>query len=467
MLASRSIRSRVLNDEPAAPRPYGKEATMTPPEDTPAAAPTAATPPLTTDPVAEPTPTQLFRQSVTRPRGFILYVAFAIIGAGAAQMSLALLTLTLKADQLDATGATTIISTSSGVAGVFTLVALPIVGTLSDRSRSRLGRRRPYLLGGALSFAIGGVLVVVAPSVPVLVVAHLLVTLGFVTANVTITALVTDQLAGDRRGPVIAIISMGTPIGGLVGTAVSIPFGAALVPLVGIPTAIAVVGMVLLALTVRDPRWEFPLAPFDLRAALGVFWINPLRYPDYAWVFASRMLVFSGVAALNGFQAIFLLQHLHVEKATLGTTITLTVLVNASITMLVTPFIGRLSDKLGVRKPFVAVAALVLAGGLIFASQAQTIGIYLVACGVVGLGQGVYFAVELALATQVLPDPENPAGAIGILKIADNLPVSIVAAIAPALLAIGGGHNFVALFVAGAIAAVVGGLAITFIRGTK
>lgn len=429
---------------------------------------TAPDPLLTAETAAEPTSVQLHRQAARPPRGLIFYVAFAIIGAGAAQMSLALLTLTLKANALGSDEATTIISISSGIAGVFTLVSLPAIGTLSDRTRSRFGRRRPYLVLGAASFAAGGLLLILASDVPMLVAAHLLVTLGFVTAHVTITALVTDLLPDGRRGPIIAFISMSTALGGLLGTAVSIPFGDDLHANIGIPTLLAVVGMLLLAIRVRDPRWVFPLPSFDLRSAIQIYWVNPLRFPDFAWVFASRMLVFSGVAALNAYQAVFLLMSMDIAEQRLGTMITLTVLVNAGVTMLVTPYIGRLSDRIGVRKPFIIVAAIVLAGGLVFASQARDIPTYLVACGIVGLGQGVYFAVELALATQVLPDPDNPAGAIGILKIADNLPVTIVATVAPLILAIGGaGQNFSALFIAGAISAVLGGLVITFIRGAR
>ncbi len=92
------------------------------------------------------------------------------------------------------------------------------------------------------------------------------------------------------------------------------------------------------------------------------------------------------------------------------------------------------------------------------------------ACGVVAVGQGVYFAVELALATRVLPDPDNPAKDLAIIKVADNLPVSIVAAVAPTLLAIGAGAagpNFAALFIAGAISAILGGLVILFVRGAR
>ncbi|MCI2238747.1 MFS transporter [Paenibacillus sp. TRM 82003] len=401
------------------------------------------------------------------PRGFVPLLVLAAVGAGAAQMSAALLTLTLKATELDAAGAATIISLSSGIAGIFTLVALPTVGALSDRSRSRFGRRRPYLVAGAASFALGSTLLVTAPNVPVFVLAHLLITLGFIAAGVTTTALLADRLPAERRGPAAAFLSLSTAMGALLGMAVAQPFGADLRPIVGIPTALAVVAMLALAAVLREQRSTQARTPLRLGEVVGIFWVNPLRFPDFALVFTSRLLVFCGVAALNGFQALYLLQHLHLEPAQLGGAILLTVVVNCGLSLLVAPAIGKLSDRLGVRRPFILVAALVLAAGLVVASVATSFPAYLVGCAVIALGQGVYFAVELALATQVLPDPENPAKDLALIKVADNLPVTLVAAAAPALLAIGDGQNYSALFIAGALCAIVGGLLIQFIRGAR
>ncbi|MGY4859597.1 MFS transporter [Cryobacterium sp. AP23] len=421
--------------------------------------------------LTELTPTALLRAQMHQSRGFVFFLVFATIGAGAAQMSAVLLTLTLKATELNADGAATIISISSGIVGLITLVALPVLGSMSDRSRSRFGRRRPFLVAAAVFFIVGGFLLVTATSVPLFVLAHAVINLGFIATVVTATALLADQIPANKRGPASAFVSLGTPMGALLGTVIALPFGADLVPLIGIPTAIAVIAVLLLAVVLRDPQFEQRRARRSLGELLSVFWVNPLKFPSFAWVFTSRMLVFSGVAALNGFQAIYLLQSVGLAPAELGGAILLTVVVNTGISLAVAPAIGRLSDRLDVRKPFIVAAAVILGVGLVLASMAPSFGWYLAAAGVVALGQGVYFAVELALATSVVPDPDNPAKDLAIFKIADNLPVSFVSAAAPFLLAIGvgtsGGQNFAALFITGAVAAIVGGLSILFVRGAR
>lgn len=81
-------------------------------------------------------------------RGFLAALGLASIGAGMASLVPAVLTLSLKAAQIDAANATTVLSVAVGIASVFSLLAFPAIGRLSDRTTSRLGRRRPFLLLG-------------------------------------------------------------------------------------------------------------------------------------------------------------------------------------------------------------------------------------------------------------------------------------------------------------------------------
>ena len=70
-----------------------------------------------------------------------------------------------------------------------------------------------------------------------------------------------------------------------------------------------------------------------------------------------------------------------------------------------------------------------------------------------GLGFGLYIAVDLALVADVLPDPASAAKDLGVMNIAGALPSSVAPAVAPAILAVGGGSYGVLYAVAGACAA--------------
>jgi hypothetical protein len=78
-------------------------------------------------------------------------------------------------------------------------------------------------------------------------------------------------------------------------------------------------------------------------------------------------------------------------------------------------------------------------------------------------------AVDLAPATDVLPDENDAAKDMGVLNIANALPQSLVPIMAAPIPAIGSASstNYRLLFLVGAVVALVGSLLVHFVRGTK
>ena len=405
-------------------------------------------------------------------RGFLPLLGAGAVGGAVALMTPALLTASLKANAISPEGGTTVLSVVTGAQGLFVLLAFPVLGRLSDRTRSRLGRRRPYLLLGALAILLGAALMVLARDTATLVLSGLVTTLGTGAVVMAVTAVVADQVPADRRGPASALVSLSTGLGALVGTGLGQLLHSSLTAQILVPAGVGALGVLALALALRDPQpADAGREPLDLRSAFGTFWVNPLRHPDFGLAWTSRLLVFCGVGALNAYQVFYLLMGLHVGEAAIAASVLATVLVVNGVSLVLAPLAAKLSDRLGRRKPFVGASAAVLALGLVLVTRVDTFGQYLLAVAVVAVGQGIYFAVDLALVTQVLPDPDNPAKDIGIMNLANNLPTFIVSAAAPALLAIGASaevpKNFDALFVAGAAASLLGALLVLPIRKVR
>jgi MFS family permease len=78
----------------------------------------------------------------------------------------------------------------------------------------------------------------------------------------------------------------------------------------------------------------------------------------------------------------------------------------------------------------------------------------------------MYMAVDLALVADVLPDKANTAKDLGVLNIAGALPFSVAPAIAPFILAIGGG-GYGALYAVAGVCAIVGAFAILPVKGVR
>ena len=129
---------------------------------------------------------------------------------------------------------------------------------------------------------------------------------------------------------------------------------------------------------------------------------------------------------------------------------------------------GWLSDRSGRRKPFVLGAGVIIAAALALIAISHTFALFLIAVLIFGVGEGTYLAVDLALATDVLPNPDDAAKDMGVLNIANALPQSLVPILAAPILAIGaGGENYGLLFLCGAVVAIVGSTLVRLIRGAR
>ncbi|MEV8376055.1 MFS transporter [Kribbella sp. NPDC056861] len=392
---------------------------------------------------------------------FRLLLGLAGIGAAMANLVPAVLTLSIKASAIDEPRATTIVSLVVSISALCSMIAFPAFGRLSDRTTSRWGRRRPFLLLSALLFAIGGVGTAAATGTLALVLAAIATAVGFSAATVALNALVADQFEPLRRGTVSAVLGLSLPVGVVIGLFLAQLVSPHLNAMILLPAGIGVIGCVLFAVLVKDQQVTVvDRTPFGLSQLVSTYWVSPLRSPDFAWAWFSRFLIFFGVAAIQAYQAFYLMRVFHYTPDKIAGVVFLSTLVLTGGALIFAPIAGKLSDRTGRRKPFVIAAALIFGTGLLLAAIADSFSFFLVAVAVVGIGQGVYFAVDIALVTQLLPDPANPAKDLGIMNLANNLPSSVVPALAPAILAIGASaaspQNFPLLFVCGAVAGLLG-----------
>ena len=69
------------------------------------------------------------------------------------------------------------------------------------------------------------------------------------------------------------------------------------------------------------------------------------------------------------------------------------------------------------------------------------------------------FVIALALVVDVLPDPSNAAKDLGVFDFAGAVPFSLAPAVAPTILAVGGG-SYSVLYVVAGVCALLGAVAI-------
>jgi MFS family permease len=113
---------------------------------------------------------------------------------------------------------------------------------------------------------------------------------------------------------------------------------------------------------------------------------------------------------------------------------------------------GRLSDRLGRRKPVAMVGSTLQGMGLWLVAIAPSYTVLLLGVAVAGMGHGVYEGVNLALVTEVLPDRgRHAAKDLGLLNIANALPQVVAPLAAPVILDASHGNYTLLFLIAGSL----------------
>ena len=399
---------------------------------------------------------------------FIASYAAAYLATSLVFIAPLLVTLALKVNSLVGTDrAASSLSLIAATGSLVALVCNPLFGRLSDRTASRFGMRRPWILVGLAGGTCGILVVAVAQAVWVVLVGWCLAQLCFNAMLAALVAVLPDQVPESQRGTVAGVLGVCLPIASVGGTYVVKVFAPHQLAMFLAPCAIGGVFIVLFVLHLDDRR----LAPADqppwsLRQLLSTYYVDPRRHPDFAWAFASRFMFILAYAFLVTYQAYYLLEHLGSDEDDVPRQIFLGTLVQAAVVVVAALVGGRLSDRTGRRKVFVATASVVYGIALFVIAVAGDFDGFLVGMAVSGLGFGLYMAVDLALVADVLPDEANSAKDLGVLNIAGALPFSLAPATAPLVLAIGGGSYQVLYAVAG-VCALVGAAAILPVRRVR
>ena len=111
----------------------------------------------------------------------------------------------------------------NGMIGVTALVTLPLFGALCDRTRSRFGRRRLWILAGAVVFAAGLLATGLQTGWVGVALAWTFASLGVNMATVGLTATIADQVPDHQRGWVSSAIYGPQAIGVVLGLAALTP----------------------------------------------------------------------------------------------------------------------------------------------------------------------------------------------------------------------------------------------------
>ncbi|QNS09187.1 MFS transporter [Streptomyces xanthii] len=368
--------------------------------------------------------------------------------------------LPVQIELIDPAGKVGALGWVSGVSAVFATLFNPLAGLFSDRSR----RRNPWILGGGLASFAALALLGQARTILLVTVVWCLVQATMNVYQAALTAVVPDRVPAERRGLASAMVGIGTPIGSVVGVLLAthyVPHSLGL----GYLLIGAVVGLsaVLFTALVREQRLP-PVEAVPLRRQLAAF-AGTLKVADFRWAFIGRFLMMLGFFAVSLFQYYILQDHIELpDGMSAARAQAVLAPVDAVATLAATAIGGWLSDRLGRRKPFVALSCVLAAVTMAVPVVMPTWTGVLLFTALAGIAFGCFMAVDTALVTLVLPNAADAARDLGVLNIANAGP-QILAPFVASLVVGAAGYN--ALYLAGALIILAGALSVAPIKSVR
>lgn len=346
------------------------------------------------------------------------------------------------------------------VGGLVSLVSTPLAGVLSDRTTSRFGRRRPWILVGTLVSALALVVMGFAPGYAVLVAAWAVFQFFIAFAVTASLAVAPDQVPRRQYGLVSGVLGLTYTMGLVLGTVLGDLLAVRTAYLV--TAALTVLLVLPFLLMLDDPRVVAARLPGTSDPAQR--WVpSPREHPDYAWVWVTRLLVTLGNTVALFYLLYFLRDEIGLADPE-GGVLTLTV-IYAGTVVVASVASGRWSDRVDRRLPFVSGASLGVAAACLIMAFAREWPVIVLAAVVLGVSWGVYMAVDQALINEVLPTAAHRGRDMAVMHLAVVLPNALSPVVAAvALLRLGG---YPGLYLLAGGLCVVGAVLVHRVRGVR
>ncbi|MBW3624915.1 MAG: MFS transporter [Armatimonadetes bacterium] len=378
------------------------------------------------------------------------------------------------------------------VGAVEAMVGPALFGYMSDRCRSRFGRRSPFIAIGAALTALALLFLGSAGQFWMVVLGYLFLQISDDVATGPYAALVPDRVPEANRGRASGVMGFLQQVAQIAAAVVGLALSQNIFLVYAIIAVINLVCAVIVILTVREGQVERPASPsaryaggeeesvarrrgFLERCARGARqWISPWRSADFRWVWFTRFLNALGFYIIQFYLVYYLTDNVR-EFRLLGrplqdafqASVVLALLISlaGAVSALVG---GRLADRIG-RKRVVVYAGCLMFVTLIPFSLIPNYTVTLLLAPIFGAGYGAYLSATWALAADILPNPEDAAKDMGIWQMSVATP-QVLTGFVGGLIDLGNriqpGRGYTLAFFLASFAFLAGALMIRRVKGS-
>ena len=264
---------------------------------------------------------------------------------------------------------------------VIAAIVQPTVGSISDYTISRWGRRKPYIFIGSVLDVV--FLFAIATSNELVAIAVFIALLQFSSnfAQGPFQGYVPDLVPAAQVGLASGLVGLFTVLGNATGFIVG-------------------------SLSVTTGRFDIgtiALGVIELVTMLAALVdTDVLREKSFLFLVGSRLFVLMGGSVLVHLGLLYLSRSIGLSQHDAGNAFLVVSVVAALATAVAVIPAGRASDRFG-RKRVIWVATALGAAGLLTAAVAPSLAFAYLAAALMGIGTGSFLAVDWALMTDIIP----------------------------------------------------------------
>ncbi|KFI83285.1 MFS transporter [Bifidobacterium psychraerophilum] len=373
--------------------------------------------------------------------------------------------LPAKAAVIDPDSKAAIVAVLSTSAMIVAAIANIIFGALSDLTRSRWGRRTPWIVCGSVLAAASLVLVSMAPNTMMLIISWCVYQCFLNAIVAPLIAVLADRTAPKFRGTITSMYALGYSVGIYGGQMIGARFLGNISTGYYVLAALTLLAGPLAAVLMREQSsLGMPRKSFTWRTFIDHFSFPTKGAKDYYLALFGKFLIVAAKFSISGFMLYILTDYMKQNQSGAAYYVSLISLCMMVTAIVMTVIAGPISDKIKSRKIPVIVSSLLVAIGSAIPFFWNDPRMMIVYALIAGTGMGAYNSVDQALNIEVLPNKDTAAKDLGILNLSNTGGQVFGPVLAASLITWVGYH---ALFPLAAVCSLIGAVLIVFIKKVR
>jgi len=387
----------------------------------------------------------VFTQNKTPFRRLTFGLVLGYVCMLIALMTPGIMLLPFKIMEIDPEGYTTSYGLITGISAIFGLISMPLGGAISDRTNIAFGRRRTWILIGSIGGCASLIGIALSTSLWLVLLAVCCTQLFFGFSMAAFNALIPDQVEEDKQGTISGFFGLGLPVAMIVGMGTLMAMGSASSLTKWLVVAIiGVVGAIISSFIIIDGKVEIQekkVEKLTIKEKLNKVYPNPRKFPEFTWALLLKFLLMMGYFSIL-YLSIMLVDRMGMDQTEASNSVGMINMIGLAGAAFASVTAGAWSDKIKKQKPFLYGSAILIITGLLLFAYVPTLTGVIIAVAILGIGQGCFGAVDTALVARILPNKMDASKDFGLMNIANTLPQSLIPALAPVFLNIGGWNFF-------------------------